>query len=200
MSPLRPDFVECWVFRLPVVGRPEVLLVRRAPHSIFPGLWQPVTGHLEPGERAPQAALREVAEEVGIGPADTEAFYDLDEVRLFYDEDPDGILVAAVFALRARPEAAPRLSADHDAMRWVAIDEALAEVTWPSYPGTLQAIAGHLLEPGRAHWFLLDGAGRRAARAPRGGGLAGQGDDQDREQVGDATLQPGADQGGAEGG
>jgi len=167
MSPIRPDFVECWVFRLPVVGRPEVLLVRRAPHSIFPGLWQPVTGHLDPGERAPLAALREVAEEVGIGPAETEAFYDLDDVRLFYDEGPDGILSAVIFALRARPDAMPRLSADHDALRWVALDEALGEVTWPSYPGTLHAIASHLVEPDRARWFELDGAGRRLARAPR---------------------------------
>jgi 8-oxo-dGTP pyrophosphatase MutT (NUDIX family) len=167
MSPLRPDFVECWVFRLPVVGRPEVLLVRRARHSIFPGLWQPVTGHLEPGERAPAAALREVAEEVGIGADEAEAFYDLDEVRLFYDEGPDAILAAAVFALRVSPETALRLSADHDAMRWVALDEALEEVTWPSYPATLQAIGSHLVEPGRAHWFELDREGRRVARAPR---------------------------------
>ena len=167
MSPFRPDLVECWVFRLPVVGRPEVLLLRRAAPSIWPGLWQPVTGHLDPGERAPLAALREVAEEVGIGPAETEAFYDLDEVRLFYDEDPDGILAAVVFALRARTDAVPRLSVDHDAMRWLALDEALEEVTWPSYPGTLHAIASHLVEPERARWFELDGAGRRLARAPR---------------------------------
>lgn len=173
MSPFRPDFVECWVFRLPVIGRPEVLLVRRAPHSIFPGLWQPVTGHLDAGERAPMAALREVAEEVGIGPAETEAFYDLDEVRLFYDEDPDGILSAAVFALRVRPDVVPRLSADHDALRWVALDEALGEVTWPSYPGTLHAIAACLVERDRARWFELDLAGRRLARAPRVGQARG---------------------------
>ncbi|MCU0482880.1 MAG: NUDIX domain-containing protein [Chloroflexi bacterium] len=173
MSPIRPDFVECWVFRLPVVGRPEVLLVRRAAHSIFPGLWQPVTGHLEADERAPVAALREVAEEVGIGPAETEALYDLDEVRFFYDEGPDAILAAAVFALRVRPDAAPHLSGDHDALRWVAIDEALEEVTWPSYPGTLEAITTCLMEPERARWFELDRDGRRIARAPRPAGREG---------------------------
>lgn len=167
MSPFRPDFVECWVFRLPVVGRPEVLFVRRAPHSIFPGLWQPVTGRLDPGERAPLAALREVAEEVGIGPAQTEAFYDLDEVRLFYDEGPDEIVGAAVFALRARPDAVLHLSNEHDGLRWVALDEALGEATWPSYPRTLHAIAFCLVEPDRARWFELDQAGRRLARAPR---------------------------------
>jgi len=173
MSPFRPDLVECWVFRLPVVGRPEVLLLRRAAPSIWPGLWQPVTGRIEPDERAPLAALREVAEEVGIGPAETDAFYDLDEVRLFYDEDPDGITSAAVFALRVRPDAALHLSDEHDALRWVALDEALGEVTWPSYPGTLHAIASHLVEPDRARWFELDRAGRRLARSPRAGGPSG---------------------------
>ncbi|HVQ22212.1 MAG TPA: NUDIX domain-containing protein, partial [Candidatus Saccharimonadia bacterium] len=80
MSPIRPDLVECWVFRVPdppggpgaEVPRPEpeFLLIRRAPGHIFPGLWQCVTGGPDPAERIPQAALREVAEETGFGTAD----------------------------------------------------------------------------------------------------------------------------------
>ena len=74
---VRPDLVECWVFRVvppsgpsdvrPDAERLEVLLIRRAPHRIFPGLWQCVTGGVEPGERVPAAALREVEEETGLG-------------------------------------------------------------------------------------------------------------------------------------
>src|SRR5450756_2779748 len=85
MSPYRPDLVECWIFRVPLVGEPEFLLIRRAPGRIFRGLWQCVTGGLEPGERIPMAALREVSEEVGFGPVEIEAFYDLDQVTHFYD-------------------------------------------------------------------------------------------------------------------
>ena len=51
---LRPDLIECWIFRVPAPTSPadartdaerlEILLIRRAPHRIFPGLWQCVTG------------------------------------------------------------------------------------------------------------------------------------------------------------
>ncbi len=93
---LRPDLVECWVFRVvsPVspddhrsdAERLEILLIRRAPHRIFPGLWQCVTGGVEPDEFVPAAAMREVLEETGLGAAEIEAFYDLDQVAPFYDE------------------------------------------------------------------------------------------------------------------
>ena len=71
---LRPDLVECWVFRVSPSAGVEILLIRRATHRIFPGLWQCVTGGIEPGERVPEAALREVREETGLAGADIEAF------------------------------------------------------------------------------------------------------------------------------
>ncbi len=173
---VRPDLVECWVFRVapptgPADGRPdterlEILLIRRAPHRIFPGLWQCVTGGVEPGERAPAAALREVGEETGLGPADIEEFFDLDQAAPFYDEGSDGVVVSAIFALRVRPEAAPRESWEHDAMRWVAADEAPSLAIWPSYAESVRRVRDLLLDPGLARWFLLDAEGRRVARRP----------------------------------
>lgn len=41
----------------------EVLLLERAAH---PGFWQSVTGSQEEGERLPETAVREVAEETGL--------------------------------------------------------------------------------------------------------------------------------------
>ena len=73
VSPFRPDLVECWIYRQRLGGDPEFLLIRRAPGRIFAGLWQCVTGGLEPGERVPMAALREVGEEIGFGPEEIEA-------------------------------------------------------------------------------------------------------------------------------
>ena len=62
---VRPDLVACWLFRI-VEDRPEILLIHRSPGRLYPGLWQCVTGKLEPGERIVEAALREVAEETGL--------------------------------------------------------------------------------------------------------------------------------------
>jgi 8-oxo-dGTP pyrophosphatase MutT (NUDIX family) len=167
MSPARPDLVECWIYRLPEPGRVEFLLIRRSASRIFPGLWQCVTGGLEVGERVPAAALREVLEEVGFGPAEIEAFYDLDQVSQFYDEGPDALVSGAIFAVRVRADATPRLSHEHDDARWVAAADAIRMVTWPSYRGSIERILGSLLGPETAPWFELTRDGRRVARPPR---------------------------------
>ena len=164
MSPYRPDLVECWIVRVRPGGAAEFLLVRRAPDRIFPGLWQCVTGGVEPGERVPLAALREVREEVGLGPAEIEAFYDLDQVTHFYDEGSDAVIAGAIFAIRVRPDAQPTLSHEHDGARWAGRDEALRLVVWPSYRDTIERIQGTLLDPDSEHWFRLDLDGRRLAR------------------------------------
>jgi 8-oxo-dGTP pyrophosphatase MutT (NUDIX family) len=164
VSPYRPDLVECWVFRLRDDGTPEFLLIRRAPDRIFPGLWQCVTGGVEPGERIPMTALREVREEIGFGPAEIEAFYDLDQVTHFYDEGPDAVIAGAIFAVRVRPTAEPRLSHEHDGVCWVDREEALRLVVWPSYRDTIDRILGKLLDPDSEPWFRLDLFGRRLAR------------------------------------
>jgi 8-oxo-dGTP pyrophosphatase MutT (NUDIX family) len=164
VSPHRPDLVECWVFRVRPGGQPEFLLIRRAPDRIFPGLWQCVTGGLEPGERVPRAALREVREETGFGPAEIEAFYDLDQVTSFYDEGPDAIVSGAIFGLRVRPDVEPTLSNEHDDARWAGREEALRLVVWPTYRDTIDRILGRLLDPVLEPWFRLDEDGRRVAR------------------------------------
>jgi 8-oxo-dGTP pyrophosphatase MutT (NUDIX family) len=163
---LRPDLVECWVFRVTDGGEVEVLLLRRGAHKIFPGLWQCVTGGMEPGESPPAAALREVLEETGLGPESLVAAYDLDQVAPFYDEGTDAVVVSAIFAARARPDAAVRVSDEHDAMRWVPAAEAPALAIWPSYAESVRRVRELLLDPALEPWFRLDAEGRRVARRP----------------------------------
>jgi 8-oxo-dGTP pyrophosphatase MutT (NUDIX family) len=159
MSPMRPDLVECWIYRVPMTARnvahPEVLLIRRAPGRIFPGMWQCVSGSLEPGERIVAAALREVAEETGFGADAIDALYDLDLVSQFHETTVDAVLSAAVFAIRVRPNAEPVLSAEHDGARWLAVDDAHAEVVWPAYRTAIERIRDDLSDPERAAWFEL---------------------------------------------
>lgn len=176
---IRPDLVECWVFRVvPAAGptddrseaeRLEILLIRRAPDRIFPGLWQCVTGGVDQGETVPAAAMREVREETGFGPPDVEAYYDLDQVAPFYDEGADGVVVSAIFAARVRPDAAPQTSHEHDDLRWVSAAEASTLAIWPSYAESIRRVRDALLDPAVARWFVLDDAGRRVARRPSAG-------------------------------
>ncbi len=169
MSPVRPDLVECWLFRVPDGARAEFLLIQRAPDRIFPGMWQPVTGRLEPAERAPEAALREVIEETGLGPGDLEAFYDLDQVGQFYSEDADAVVLSVIFAAQARPSTEPRLSQEHAGWVWVTAEEAVERSVWPPYRESVALIERLVRDPVLARWFRLDAAGRRVARAPQAG-------------------------------
>lgn len=168
MSPFRPDLVDCWIFRIGRtargVARPEILLLRRAPERILPGLWQCVSGSLEIGERITDGALRELREETGFGDDRVETFYDLDLVNQFHEPSMDAIVTAAVFAVRVSPDAEPTLSHEHDGARWLDMDEAHAEVIWPGYRDAIERIRDDLSDPERAAWFEL---GQDGARIPR---------------------------------
>ena len=167
MSPFRPDLIDCWIYRAGTAGGdgppgPEILLVRRAPGRILPGLWQCVSGSLEDGERVTEGALREVEEETGFGGEAILAFYDLDLVNQFHEPSVDAVMTSAVFAVRVAPAAEVRLSHEHDGARWLPLDDAHREVIWPGYRTAIERIRDDLSDVERARWFELTTAGQRA--------------------------------------
>ena len=164
MSPIRPDLVDCWIYRTGA-GEPEILLIRRSPGRIFAGLWQCVSGSVEPGERIAMAALRELQEETGFGLAAIEAFYDLDLVNMFHEPSYDAVVSSAVFAVRVAAGDEPQLSSEHDGSRWLPISGAHREVVWPGYRTALERIRDDLSNPDRAPWFELTLDGRRRERS-----------------------------------
>ncbi len=161
---IRPDFVDCWIFR-GAPDRREVLLLRRsADEEILPGLWQCVSGSLEAGERVALGALRELDEETGFGRADIEALYDLDLVNQFHEPWYDAIVTAAVFAVRVGAAAEPVLSGEHDAARWVPLASVTDDLVWPGYHDAIARIRAFLADPQRAAWFELTLEGARLPR------------------------------------
>jgi dATP pyrophosphohydrolase len=149
-------------------GRPEILLMRRAPGRILPGLWQCVSGSLELGERIALGALRELREETGFDKEAIEEFYDLDLVNQFHEPSVDAIVSAAVFAVRLEASAEPILSHEHDAARWLTIEVAHRDVIWPAYRTAIERIRDDVLDPERAPWFALDRDGLRIERGVSG--------------------------------
>jgi 8-oxo-dGTP pyrophosphatase MutT (NUDIX family) len=145
-------------------GPIEILLLRRGEGDILPGLWQSVSGGVEPDEAAAAAALRELAEETGFGPRQIAAFYHLDQVNQFHEPSVGGIVSSVVFAARVVAGAEPMVSAEHDSMRWVSPDEALGIVVWPAHRESIRRIVENLLDPERAPWFELKLSGERARR------------------------------------
>ena len=169
MSPFRPDLVDVWIFRhrsTTSASQPaiEILLMRRSPGRILPGLWQCVSGSLESGESVTAGALRELSEETGIGAGDILGFYDLDQVNQFHEPSVQAIVSGAVFAVQVGPLAEPVLSHEHDAMQWATPEQALRMAVWPAYRESIRRIVENLLDPERAAWFGLTLDGQRVRR------------------------------------
>lgn len=154
---VRPDLVACWLFRVDAEpGRGlEILLIRRAPDRMYPGLWQCVTGKLEPGERIADGALREVVEETGLGPGDLEAFLETDIVNWFHESAVDALLCEAVFAARVRPAAEVVLSPEHDDHRWLPPAAAASLVVWPAYRRAIAHVEWLIANPDKAAAYRL---------------------------------------------
>lgn len=107
-----------------IAGRGDearLLLLRRHGSSAA-GAWSVVTGSIEPGESAPQAARREVTEETGIH---VEALLSSGLTETFYFA-PDGVIELMPIFVTLLPAQVP-IVLDHgsDDHRWCSLAQAL---------------------------------------------------------------------------
>jgi 8-oxo-dGTP pyrophosphatase MutT (NUDIX family) len=151
----RADLVACWVYRVDEAGRLQILLVHRAPGRVYPGLWQCVTGGLEPGETMVAGALRELVEETGLGPREIEVFGETDIINWFHEAGRDAVLCEVVFAARVTPAATVTLSHEHDDLRWCSPEEAHELVVWPAYHRAIEQIEWLFGHPDEAEVYQL---------------------------------------------
>lgn len=134
--------VEVCVFRMNG-NRPAYLLLRRsAGESVYPGLWQIVTGTVEPGEKALDAALREVREETGAAP---ERFWVVPFTHAFYDHRRDAVNIVPFFAAQCSPETRITLSEEHSQCEWLPFAAARARLVWPGQRGRLEVVEQYIV-------------------------------------------------------
>jgi lipoyl(octanoyl) transferase len=120
-----------------IADRAQVLLLRRSPER--GGFWQPVTGHLEPGESPSEAAARELREETGfivpVRPLDYRHAF------AWGVERPPRVARETVHLARVPAGTLPRLSDEHDAAQWLELPEALARVPFAGLRAALRLAA-----------------------------------------------------------
>jgi lipoyl(octanoyl) transferase len=117
-------------------GAPQALVLRRTPAR--GGFWQTVTGRLEAGEGAAEAAAREAAEELGVPGL---RLVDLGYRHAFAlgEALPPRLVEEQGFAVRLPPGAEVRLSPEeHDAAEWLPVPEALARLPFEGLRQTVR--------------------------------------------------------------
>lgn len=92
----------------------RILLGRRAPGSRNPGLWSFPAGFVERGEQVESAAIREVAEEVGL-------VVELGPLLGLYSSEGETVVLAVYLAKTAGGE--PVAADDIEAVGWFSPDE-----------------------------------------------------------------------------
>lgn len=139
---VRTDVVDLYVFRQQSGsastregGDPEwgLLQVHRAKPPLL-DTWQPVMGHIEPGESAVQAVIREAGEEIGLDLGDaaqSQGLWALEQVHPFYIAAIDCVVMSPRFLAVVRPGWTPRLNPEHSHARWVAASSAWRHFMWP---------------------------------------------------------------------
>lgn len=113
--------------------RPWYLLLRRGPDRKLPGAWQAVHGHVEKDETAAKAAVRELREETELVPSSVWA---VDYVERVYDVKKDEIRLVPCFAALVTGDV--KLSAEHDASRWLSCREAINLFTFENQRAALE--------------------------------------------------------------
>lgn len=122
------DIIEAHVFRI-VQGEVHFLVLKRAANEeVYPGVWQPITGRMHEGEKAWEAAIREIKEETGLSP---ESFWVVPNVNSFYNPVKDTASLIPVFAAKVAENSEVVLSEEHDDFMWASLDEVLPLLAWP---------------------------------------------------------------------
>lgn len=133
--PIAPHCISCFVIRQTNEGA-RYLLMRRA-GKYLPGTWQMVTGGIEPGESAVEAALREVKEETSLTPF---ALYSADAVETFYIKHLNEIHLVPVFVAFVEDREVNLSPKEHDAYDWLAFEEAKELLLWSEQRRIIQEI------------------------------------------------------------
>lgn len=148
MPRIRADIVDVYIFRrwpTEMVGRVEVyleFLQLFREDGRLARTWQPVMGHIEEGETAYAAAVREMGEEVGLTKTggELQGMWSLEQVHPYFLADTDEIVLSPRFAAEVASTWEPRLNEEHSAHRWIAGHQASRYFMWPGQVGAVKEV------------------------------------------------------------
>ncbi len=130
----------------------EFLVLRRSDdEDIYPGLWQIVSGRIETGEKAYEAALREMKEETGFTPI---SLYNTPLTNTFYFYINDSVNVSPVFAAEINSGDAIRLSKEHKDYRWLGEEEAVSLLVWPGQKSAVKMVHDYIILDNPSQEFM----------------------------------------------
>jgi dATP pyrophosphohydrolase len=130
----------------------KVLLLKRDT-SILREAWCYIGGSIEKGEKAWEAAIREVREETGITKI---ILYISNKFDQFYSPNEDYIYVAPVFVGYVGDNQEVVLNYEHKEYQWMTFEEAKNKVTLPGNDEVLEFVEKHFVKRNPSSFLLIN--------------------------------------------
>jgi len=147
MPSVRCTIVELCAFKRTENG-PLYLILKRSPNeSLYPDLWQIVTGRIRKGETAKAAALRELREETRLSPERT---WIAPVVGSFFNLADDCVEMCPLFAVEVASGAEPVLSKEHREYEWASFERAEALLVWPGHHDAVRVVRDYIVTESEA--------------------------------------------------
>ena len=143
MSIIAFRIVEVCVFKFEKDQPKYLLLHRSKTERIYPGIWQLISGSIEEGEKAVNAALREFKEETGLMP---KKFWVVPYAGSFYDPDYDALNLTAFFAAEVDEISHPKLCEEHYEYGWFSYEETVQKLVWPGQKKGLEIVHEYIVK------------------------------------------------------
>ncbi len=129
----------------------KVLLMQRA--KSLRGTWCYVAGSIEAGEKAWEAALREIKEETNLVPS---KLYSGSICEQFYEIRKDSIWIAPVFIAYISDDQEVGLNEENIDYKWVTIEEALQMLSFPGQNRILNYVDREFIKKKPTDWLLIE--------------------------------------------
>lgn len=142
MSSVVSRTVEVCVFKRGAEGPRYLVLKRSETESLYPGMWQLVTGSMQEGEHAAKAAQREFQEETGLI---ARRFWVVPFVNSFYVASNDTVHISPFFAVEVDLHDQLRLSHEHQDFAWCTLEEADKRLVWPGQRQGIQIVHEYIV-------------------------------------------------------
>lgn len=142
MPMIRSNIVEVCVFSLENKTPRYLMLKRSKSETLYPDIWQMVSGSIEKGETALAASLRELKEETGFTPL---RFWNVPYMNTFLDAGNDIVHISAVFAAEMPRASQPVLSEEHYQFEWCSSKRAQKLLVWPGQVRAIQIVDEYIV-------------------------------------------------------
>lgn len=129
-----------------------LLLQRSKSNIVYPNVWQTVTGKIEEGETALQAAVREVGEETNLK---IQKIWTLPYIATFFNHKKDHFSAAPVFGFLVDFQKNVDISDEHRGYEWLPLEIAMNKVVLPTHKKGFKVFSNYILHNSENHIFQI---------------------------------------------